>query len=223
MGFSATQVDEAFAALGLAPPAAGELVAIEAINGPVEYANYFQSGQEFEFPVAPATPIIAELPEVQAQVVPVVQMFALATGHMPTGHTLFEMVLSGLTQPQLAYALVSSSTFADFYNGGVALNPDAPVTFSLVDSMFMFGLGHAPSAATKQGFAGLTNAQAFHAFNTSETVTQALAPSVEGYLMQVITLATGIIDADPLPADTVTIVGQSSTLHAAGGQILHAA
>ena len=222
MGFSATQVDEAFAALGLAPPAAGELVAIEAINGPVEYANYFQSGQEFEFPVAPATPIIAELPEVQAQVVLVVQMFALATGHMPTGHTLFEMVLSGLTQPQLAYALVSSSTFADFYNGGVALNPDAPVTFSLVDSMFIFGLGHAPSAATEHGFAGLTNAQAFLAFDTSDTVTQTLAPIVVGGILQVITLATGIILGDP-PADTVTIVGQSSTMHAGGAQILHAA
>jgi hypothetical protein len=223
MGFSATQVDEAFAALGLAPPDAGGLMAIEAINGPVEFASYFQSGQEFEFPVAPATPIIAELPEVQAQVVPVVQMFDLATGHMPIGQTLSDMVSSGLTQPQLAYALVASSTFADFYNGGVAVNPNAPVTSSLVDTMFLVGLGHTPKAATEQGFAGLTNAQAFLAFDTSDTVTQTLAPNVEGCLMQVITLATGVIGIDPLPADTVSIVGQSSTLHAGGAQILHAA
>jgi hypothetical protein len=140
----------------------------------------------------------------------------------PTGQTLASMVSSGLTQAQLAAAIVASSTFADFYNGGVAVNPNAPVTSSLVDSMFIFGLGHAPSAATEHGFAGLTNAQAFLAFNTSDTVTQTLAPNVEGCIMEVITLATGLIMGDP-PADAVTIVGQSSTLHAGGAQILHAA
>ena len=51
MSFTQTQVDEAFAALGLGPPDAGELTAIECINGPVVFVGYSQSGQQFEFPV----------------------------------------------------------------------------------------------------------------------------------------------------------------------------
>ena len=83
--------------------------------------------------------------------------------------------------------------------------------------------GHAPSEATLAGFNGMTNSQAFLAFATSNTVTQTLAPNVEGYLMQVVTLATGIIGIDPLPADTVSILGQSSTIHAGAAQIAHTA
>src|SRR5580704_14026564 len=224
MGLSATQVDEAFAALGLAPPGAGELMAIESINGPIEFASYFQSGQEFEFPVLAVTPIITELPEVQEQVVPVVQMFDAALGHFPTDSTLASMVESNLTEPQLATAIVSSQAFANVDNGGVLLDPNAQVSDELVEGLFIRDLGHAPSEATLTGFNGMTNSQAFLAFATSNTVTQTLAPNVEGYLMDVIELGTGvIIGIDPLPADTMSIVGQSSTMHAGAVQIAHTA
>jgi hypothetical protein len=93
----------------------------------------------------------------------------------------------------------------------------------LVEALFIRDLGHAPSEATLAGFNGMTNSQAFLAFATSNTVTQTLAPNVEGYLMQVVTLATGIIGIDPLPADTVSILGQSSTIHAGAAQIAHTA
>jgi hypothetical protein len=85
------------------------------------------------------------LPDVQAKMVPILQMFDLATGHTPTDSTLEGLVTSGLTQPEFADAFVSSSTFADAYNGGVAVNPNAPVTSSLVDAMFLIGLGHTPT------------------------------------------------------------------------------
>ena len=127
MSFSQDQVDEAFAALGLEPPGAAELTAIESINGPIEFVDYSQSGQQFEFPVLPATPIIAELPEVQTQVVPVAQMFDAALGHFPADPTLVAMVKSGLTEPQLASAIVSSQAFASVNNGGVLLDPNAAV------------------------------------------------------------------------------------------------
>jgi hypothetical protein len=133
------------------------------------------------------------------------------------------MVESNLTEPQLATAIVSSQAFANVDNGGVLLDPNAQVSDELVEALFIRDLGHAPSEATLAGFNGMTNSQAFLAFATSNTVTQTLAPNVEGYLMQVVTLATGIIGIDPLPADTVSILGQSSTIHAGAAQIAHTA
>src|ERR1700735_3695061 len=106
MGFSQSQVDSAFAALGLMPPDPAELFAIESISGNLVLVDYVQSGQEFAFLVAPATPVIAELPEVQTQVAPVVQMFELATGHDPSQTTLASIVSSDQTAAQLAYDLV---------------------------------------------------------------------------------------------------------------------
>ena len=220
MSFNQDQVDEAFAALGLGPPGAAELTAIESINGPIEFVGYSQAGQQFEYPVLPATPIIAELPEVQAQVVPVAQMFDAALGYFPADPTLVAMVKSSLTEPQLATAIVSSQAFANVNNGGVLLDPNAAVSDSLVEALFIRDLGHVPSAATLAGFNGMTNAQAFLAFVTSDAVTQTLATNVQGYLMGVITLATGVVSGDP-PADSVSIVG--STMHVAGAQTGHIA
>ena len=67
----------------------------------------------------------------------------------------------------------------------------------------------------------MTNAQAFLAIATSNAVTQTFATNVQGYLMDVISLATGVIGFDPVPADTVNIVG--STMHVGGAQIGHTA
>ncbi len=131
------------------------------------------------------------LPEVQSQVVPVMQMFDLATGHMPIGQTLASMVSADLTQPQLANELVSSSTFANFYNGGIAVDPNAPVTSSLVDAMFLVGLGHTPTAATEHGFAGLTNEQAFLAVASSAAMTETQTVGIAAHLTGAIELVTG--------------------------------
>ncbi len=109
-------------------------------------------------------------------------MFDLATGHNPNTTTLSSIVSSDLTQPQLASALVASSAFADLYNGGVAVDPNAPVTTSLVDAMFLNGLGHAPTAATEHGFAGLTNAQAFLAIASSDAMTETHTVGIHDYI-----------------------------------------
>jgi hypothetical protein len=219
MSLTETQVDEAFAALGLLPPGAGELAAIESVNGPVEFVDYFQGGQEYVLPVLPAQAVIAALPEVQAQVAPVVQMFDAALGYLPLQQTLAAMVESHLTQPQLAAAIVSSQAFANVNNGGVLLDPSAPVSDNLVDELFIRDLGHPPTEATLAGFNGMTNAQAFLAFAMSSTVTQTLATSVQVGLLDALLLATGIVTVDPPAADSVGIVGQGSTIHAS---VVHA-
>ncbi len=101
------------------------------------------------------------------------------------------MVRSNLTAPELATAIVSSQAFANVNNGGVLLDPTAPISTGLVDALFTHALGHAPSAATLAGFEGMTNAQALLEFSTSATVTNQLAPAVSAYLTDVLESATG--------------------------------
>jgi hypothetical protein len=223
MGFSESQVDSAFAALGLGSPSPAEVTAIEAINGPIVWVDYSESNQVIEFPAAPAAVVIAELPEVQTLVAPVVQMFEAALSHGPTAATLAAMVQSNLSEAQLASAIVSSQAFANINNNGTPLDPNAPMSDGLVEALFIRDLGHAPAEATLAGFDGLTNAQAFLVFASSDTVSQALATNVQASIIQVITLATGLIGIDPLPADTVGIVGQSSSTHIGGAQVFHTA
>jgi hypothetical protein len=198
MSLTEIQVDENFAAFGLPAPPPAEMFALEAIP------DTFVAEQT-----------IIDLPQVQSEVLPVAQMFYLATDHGATSATLSSMVQSSLTESQLAAALVSSQAFANVNNGGVLLDPNAPVSESLVEVLFIRDLGHAPSEATLAGFEGMSNAQAFLAFSTSETVTNALAPTINTYLIQVQELASGVPMGDPI-ASSVQIVGQAGTAHLAG-------
>jgi hypothetical protein len=176
VGITAQQIDDAFTdMLGLPLPDQAEL-------------NEFVSIGDYGTVIAD----IIALPEVQTQVIPVLQMFDLTTGRdNPTFATLSSIDSSGLTQPQLADAFVSSSTFASFYNGGVPVDPNAPVTTSLVDSMFLIGLGHSPTTATEHGFAGLTNEQAFLAIATSAAMTETQTVGIHSYLTNALILVTG--------------------------------
>jgi membrane protein YqaA with SNARE-associated domain len=92
------------------------------------------------------------------------------------------MVSSGLTDSQMAEAIVASQTFANVNNGGTLVNPDAPSSPAVVDSFFQQTLGHLPSAATLAGFSGLTNEQAFYAFATSATVTNVIGSAVTNFI-----------------------------------------
>lgn len=111
------------------------------------------------------------------------QMFNAALGHLPTWTTLSSMVSSGLTDVQLAIAIVSSQAFADTNNGGIPVDPNGPVNSSVVDSLFQHTLGHLPTQATLEGFEGMTNEQAFYAFATSDTVSNATGVTVNNFVM----------------------------------------
>ena len=191
MSFTQTQIDNAFEALGLALPGAGELTALENVS------DYYQGVQD-----------IVALPEVQTEVVPIVQMFEAAFGRGPTPQTLASMVSSQLAEPELAAAFVSSQAFANVYNGGTLLNPNSLNNSGIVESLFIGVLDHPPTTATLEGFSGLTIAQAFQAFVTSQTATAALSNNVDTYLTQTVELAVGVI----MQSETVQIVGQASLL-----------
>jgi hypothetical protein len=112
----------------------------------------------------------------------IVQMFEAGLGHTPSAATLTSMNASNLNEAQLAAAFVSSQAFANVNNGGVLLNPDAPASPIVVDSLFQNTLGHFPTAATLAGFEGLTNAQAFWAFALSDTVSSVVGNEVNTYV-----------------------------------------
>jgi len=190
VSFTQIQIDNAFEALGLALPSPAELTALEQMND-----DYYQAVQT-----------IISLPEVQTQVLPVVQMFDVALGHAPTQATLASIVSSQLTEPQLVSAFVSSQAFANVNNDGVLLNPNSLVTPEIVDTLFIQGLGHPPTISTLDSFNGLTVAQAFFAFVTSQTISTALASEVASYASQSVELAVGVLSQP----DTMQIVGQGS-------------
>ena len=190
MSFTQIQIDDAFEAMGLALPSPAELTALEGMND-----DYYQAVQT-----------IVSLPEVQTQVLPIVQMFDVALGHAPTQATLASMVSSQLTEPQLASAFVSSQAFANVNNGGVLLNSNSLVTPEIVDALFIEGLGHPPTVSTLDSFNGLTVAQAFLAFVTSQTTSTALASEVGAYASQSVELAVGVLSQP----ETMQIVGQGS-------------
>jgi hypothetical protein len=175
MSLSVTQVDEAFAALGLQPPSPPVMTALTSVP------NTYQAAYD-----------LIALPEVQSIDAPIVEMFDVALGHEPTSATLSGLVESGLTRAGLAAAFVSSQTFANIYNGGALLNPNAPISAGVVDALFIAGLGHPPTAATEAGFAGLTNAQAFYEFVMSPTTVAANASTVTQSLYNIIDLASGL-------------------------------
>jgi hypothetical protein len=119
------------------------------------------------------------------------QMFIVATGHESQQTTIGSIVSSGLTTDQLAADFVASPTFAAFNNGGVALDPNAPASTTMIDNLFQNMLGHLPTQATLDGFAGMTNAHAFEAFALSDTIGAVFAHTIADYVQSYVDLDLG--------------------------------
>ena len=140
------------------------------------------------------TAAIVNSAEALGNVYPILQMFELAFGHFPTASTLASMVSSELTVTQLSEAVVASQTFANIFNGGTLLNPNAPVTADIVETLYTEALGHAPTPSTLAQWlnSGLSIAQAFDAMVTSQSYLYTTLPSIEQYLT---TAASSVIGA----------------------------
>jgi len=197
MSLTATQVNEAFVALGQSAPSAALLASIMAIPNNYDALN-----------------AIIALPQVQSADIPVVSMFDLALGHDPSSATLSSMVSGGASLAATASAFVASQSFANVYNGGVILNPNTIVSSannSIITALFLNGLGHAPTPATLADFNGLTLAQAFLDFTTSSTV--AVSATVNASILQILELATGIpASVNPPPTQSFTLTNGQDTV-----------
>jgi hypothetical protein len=127
----------------------------------------------------------------------VAQMFDAALGHLPTWATLTGMMSSGLSDVQLAEAIVSSQAFAETNNGGALVDPNASAAPGIIDHLFMTTLGHLPTASTLAGFEGMTNEQAFYAFATSDTVSNAIGAAASNFVAANYDSAASIVSSTP--------------------------
>jgi hypothetical protein len=143
---------------------------------------------------------IVDSAEAITNVYPILQSFELAFGYLPQASTLASMVQSALTVPQLCSAIVASQTFANVYDGGTIINPNSPVTASIVEALYTHALGHAPTQSTLSGWlnAGLTVAEAFQDMVTSQSYFQTTHPAIEQYLTAA--------------ADSVNVVGSVNSV-----------
>jgi hypothetical protein len=120
------------------------------------------------------------------------------------------MVQSALSVSQLCSAIVASQTFANVYDGGTPINPNSPVTASIVEALYTHALGHAPTQSTLSGWlnAGLTVAQAFQDMVTSQSYFQTTQSTIEQYLT---TAANGAISVSgaSLAGESANVVGSA--------------
>ena len=151
--------------------------------------------------------------EAISNVYPILQMFELALGHFPSAATLASMVQTGLTVPQLAAAIVGSQAFANTYNGGALLDPNAPVTAAIVEALYSEALGHAPTPATLDGWlsSGLTIAQAFEEMVTSESYFETAQTSIEQYLTAAAINEAGLTTINGSQATGALTLGTATT------------
>jgi hypothetical protein len=197
MSLSQTQINEAFAAMGLPAPSSAVLASLEAISNDYTALN-----------------TIIALPEVQSDVMPILAMFDLALGHDPSSATLASMVENNANNiASIANQFVESQAFANVYNGGVLLSASTVVDSSnsgIITALFVNGLGHPPTNATLQGFFGLTLGQAFLEFTQSEAISSVDNASLLGILE----LATGVpAEVTPPTIQNLTLtVGQDTII-----------
>jgi hypothetical protein len=151
---------------------------------------------------------VVDSAEAITNVYPILQSFELAFGYLPQASTLASMVQSALSVQQLCSAIVASQTFANIYDGGTIINPNSPVTASIVETLYAHALGHAPTQATLSGWlnAGLTVAEAFQDMTTSQSYFQTTQSTIEQYLTAAANGAITVYGATNA-ANGVNIVG----------------
>lgn len=152
--------------------------------------------------------------EAITNVYPILQTFELAFGYLPQAPTLASMVQSALTVSDLCSAIVASQTFANVYNSGALINPNSPVTASIVQALYTQALGHAPTQATLSGWlnADLTVAGAFQDMVTSQSYFDTTQSTFEHYLTAAANGATAVYGGASVAGEGVNVVGSVSQI-----------
>ena len=94
----------------------------------------------------------------------------------------------------MATAFVASSAFADTYNNGTAIDPDAPITASIVGAIIQNATGVAATAAQVSAWvsSGETVDQVFVDFALGDQYTAASQSAIEQYLTAAADNAAGL-------------------------------
>ena len=171
------------------------------------------------------------------------QIIELAIGGHPTDNQLVAWNAyqqSGGSWASIFHAFVASSAFANVYNGGVAVNPDAPITSSIAEGLISKAIG-AHTSAQVQAWAsnGLSVADVFQAFALNDhfggqvvpfsnvlQVTGAMVSTIGGFVVtfhnapsEVLAGGTGASShVDVTPALTTAQALDMAAAHAAQSQ-----
>jgi hypothetical protein len=131
--------------------------------------------------------VVVDSPEAQQNVDPIVQIILLATGNLPTPAQLagwVPAVEAGTSLVQMATAFVASTAFADTYNAGTPVDPNSPITRSIVQAIIEHALGTQATSAQVDAWvnSGLTVDQVFVDFALGEQYTAASQATIRKYL-----------------------------------------
>jgi ELWxxDGT repeat protein len=183
-----TQIDEIYQAILRRTPTTAEVTACTSLDTAIGNAAVIAA--------------IVDSPEAQYNVYPIVQNILLATGNTPTAAQLAGWVpfvesaglLQGSSQTnplldQMAEAFVASSAFGNTYNGGTAVNPNAPITGSIVSAVIQAATGVA--ATPGQINAWLSTGQTIDQVFVDFALGDQYSAHVQGAVQQYLTTAAG--------------------------------
>jgi hypothetical protein len=147
---------------------------------------------------------------------PVAQIIELATGVAPTATQLSEWgsyELAGGSLASISSAFVASTMFANNYNHGIPVNPDAPITSAITNQIIENALGTVPTSSHLAEWVntGLSTSQVFQAFALGDQFS-VLEATQNGVLVE---LAAGTT----LPPTVVTGDLTGATTSAGGNSI----
>jgi hypothetical protein len=164
---------------------------------------------------------IVDSPEAQQFVYPIMQIIDLATGSLPTATQLagwVPAVESGISLDQMATAFVASTAFGVNYNDGTAVNPNSPITATIMQAIIEHADGTAPTAAQVNAWVntGLTVDQVFVDFALGDQYAAASKISNQQYLISLANNAIGVNNgAGAGAAQMVQAIGSLSSAGAA--------
>jgi hypothetical protein len=158
MPLTLAQIEGAYQAVLQRAPTNAEVTTSQSLGGTIGYSG--------------AIAAIVDSPEAQQNVYPIVQIILLATGNWATPAQLaawVPAVESGTSLNQMALAFVASTEFADTYNDGVAVDPNAPITAQILSTIIQnaTGLTATPDQISSWLSTGLSIDQVFVDFALS--------------------------------------------------------
>jgi hypothetical protein len=154
--------------------------------------------------------------EAQQNVYPVTQIILLATGNVPTSAQLagwVPAVESGTSLDDMALAFVASSEFGNTYNGGTAVDPNAPITAAIVSAIIKAATGIAATQTQIDAWlaTGETIDQVFVSFALGDQYSAHIQGTVQAYLDAAAINAAGLITVDGVNATGALTLGTAAT------------
>jgi hypothetical protein len=201
-GLTTTQVSAAYQAVLQRAPAAGETNAALSIDSTIGNVASLE--------------VVVDSSEAQQYVYPVTQIILLATGNLPTPAQLggwVPAVESGTSLDDMALAFVASSEFGNTYNGGTAVDPNTPITASIVSAIIQAATGIAATQTQIDAWVstGLTIDQVFVDFSLGDQYTAAIQSTVQDYLTAAAINQAGLTTVDGVNATGALTLGTAAT------------